>query len=149
MPLRHLIASMIDVRLIRQPLSGGQSQNETFVNECQKDRSLQPFRTRQDPLNDKHNRTGTSFAPIRATTPVRTSSRCQFARPATVDQRRVSQQCYLNRLFSGCANHAIAPRPMVETDNGGASRDRTDDLLLAKQALSQLSYGPNRRVGLR
>ena len=27
---------------------------------------------------------------------------------------------------------------------GGASRDRTDDLLLAKQALSQLSYGPVR-----
>ena len=32
------------------------------------------------------------------------------------------------------------------TDNyrlyGGASRDRTDDPLLAKQVLSQLSYGP-------
>jgi hypothetical protein len=27
---------------------------------------------------------------------------------------------------------------------GGARRDRTDDLLLAKQALSQLSYGPQR-----
>ena len=27
-------------------------------------------------------------------------------------------------------------------DTGGANRDRTDDLLLAKQALSQLSYGP-------
>ena len=27
--------------------------------------------------------------------------------------------------------------------NGGASRDRTDDLKLAKLALSQLSYGPN------
>ena len=26
--------------------------------------------------------------------------------------------------------------------NGGASRDRTDDLKLAKLALSQLSYGP-------
>ena len=26
--------------------------------------------------------------------------------------------------------------------SGGANRDRTDDLLLAKQALSQLSYGP-------
>ena len=26
--------------------------------------------------------------------------------------------------------------------NGGARRDRTDDLLRAKQALSQLSYGP-------
>ena len=29
-----------------------------------------------------------------------------------------------------------------QTGNGGARRDRTDDLLLAKQALSQLSYGP-------
>ena len=28
---------------------------------------------------------------------------------------------------------------------GGARRDRTDDLLLAKQALSQLSYGPAMR----
>ncbi len=26
--------------------------------------------------------------------------------------------------------------------NGGARRDRTDDLMLAKHALSQLSYGP-------
>ena len=30
---------------------------------------------------------------------------------------------------------------------GGARRDRTDDLLLAKQALSQLSYGPIRFAG--
>ena len=29
---------------------------------------------------------------------------------------------------------------------GGANRDRTGDLLLAKQALSQLSYGPLWRV---
>ena len=34
--------------------------------------------------------------------------------------------------------HASSARDEV----GGASRDRTDDLLLAKQALSQLSYGP-------
>ena len=31
-----------------------------------------------------------------------------------------------------------------EVPAGGARRDRTDDLLLAKQALSQLSYGPGR-----
>jgi hypothetical protein len=31
---------------------------------------------------------------------------------------------------------------------GGARRDRTDDLLLAKQALSQLSYGPAPVVAL-
>src|SRR5581483_4233007 len=30
---------------------------------------------------------------------------------------------------------------------GGARRDRTDDLLLAKQALSQLSYGPGPSAG--
>ena len=32
----------------------------------------------------------------------------------------------------------------LETNDGGASRDRTDDLKLAKLALSQLSYGPVR-----
>jgi hypothetical protein len=30
---------------------------------------------------------------------------------------------------------------------GGARRNRTDDLLLAKQALSQLSYGPVSSIG--
>ena len=30
----------------------------------------------------------------------------------------------------------------MKTKTGGANRDRTGDLLLAKQALSQLSYGP-------
>ena len=29
-----------------------------------------------------------------------------------------------------------------QLDNGGAMRDRTADLLRARQALSQLSYGP-------
>ena len=33
--------------------------------------------------------------------------------------------------------------------DGGAKRDRTADLLRARQALSQLSYGPNKKlVGL-
>ena len=31
-------------------------------------------------------------------------------------------------------------------ESGGASRDRTDDLKLAKLALSQLSYGPSANV---
>ena len=31
--------------------------------------------------------------------------------------------------------------------NGGGERDRTDDLLLAKQALSQLSYTPDKTGG--
>ena len=38
-------------------------------------------------------------------------------------------------LISRVARHAKPKR-------GGARRDRTDDLMLAKHALSQLSYGP-------
>jgi hypothetical protein len=33
-------------------------------------------------------------------------------------------------------------RPSLIKPSGGARRDRTDDLMLAKHALSQLSYGP-------
>src|ERR1700722_15395755 len=35
-----------------------------------------------------------------------------------------------------------APRVARSAKRGGARRDRTDDLMLAKHALSQLSYGP-------
>ena len=42
------------------------------------------------------------------------------------------------------AKHASsALRAEFQRKTGGANRDRTGDLLLAKQALSQLSYGPN------
>ncbi len=37
-------------------------------------------------------------------------------------------------------------RPLASGENGGADRDRTDDILLAKQALSQLSYSPLRTI---
>ncbi len=40
-------------------------------------------------------------------------------------------------------------RRQNQTKFGGARRDRTDDLLLAKQALSQLSYGPDGRPACR
>src|SRR4029453_8463809 len=33
-------------------------------------------------------------------------------------------------------------RKLAQSRSGGARRDRTDDLLLAKQALSQLRYAP-------
>ena len=41
----------------------------------------------------------------------------------------------------------VAPEGLRLVQTGGASRDRTDDLMLAKQPLSQLSYGPNRECG--
>ena len=36
----------------------------------------------------------------------------------------------------------VSDRRRDNRGNGGAGRDRTDDLKLAKLALSQLSYGP-------
>ena len=38
--------------------------------------------------------------------------------------------------------NSLPPRHRQSGSGGGASRDRTDDLKLAKLALSQLSYGP-------
>jgi hypothetical protein len=54
-----------------------------------------------------------------------------------------SFRCFYRRREATHAPHAThvslhAPENKV----GGASRDRTDDPLLAKQVLSQLSYGP-------
>ena len=41
----------------------------------------------------------------------------------------------------------MQPKGRQRKNNGGARRDRTDDLMLAKHALSQLSYGPRRMRG--
>ena len=46
----------------------------------------------------------------------------------------------MDEHWGSAAIISIKPSPHAEL--GGARRDRTDDLLLAKQALSQLSYGP-------
>ena len=54
-----------------------------------------------------------------------------------------SSRCQENRRFEP-AEHGLfdVGRLSERSRSGGARRDRTDDLLLAKQALSQLSYGP-------
>ena len=44
----------------------------------------------------------------------------------------------VRHVGTGCSK---SPEPQGFS-RSGANRDRTDDLLLAKQALSQLSYGP-------
>ena len=50
----------------------------------------------------------------------------------------------LKRQARSCTERCSHAREFQQTGSGvgGARRDRTDDLLLAKQALSQLSYGP-------
>ena len=41
-------------------------------------------------------------------------------------------------------HHVAAPREARRAKRGGARRDRTADLVIANDALSQLSYGPLR-----
>jgi hypothetical protein len=49
------------------------------------------------------------------------------------------------KLFSSLGNRLNLTTQENTSDEkgGGAGRDRTDDILLAKQALSQLSYSPD------
>jgi hypothetical protein len=58
--------------------------------------------------------------------------------PASRDRRRRDTN-------SGSWTKARKKTTPLDTEFGGARRNRTDDLLLAKQALSQLSYGPGCR----
>lgn len=61
----------------------------------------------------------------------------QVAAPGTT--LRPSAPAWIFQLVQPLA----APRVARRAKRGGACRDRTDDLKLAKLALSQLSYGPN------
>ena len=65
----------------------------------------------------------------------RNTEQSRLLRPHTSDQRcqRTRQRHSHGAVFY--AAHCCA-------SDGGGRRDRTDDLLLAKQALSQLSYAP-------
>src|SRR5215469_7934198 len=74
---------------------------------------------------------------------------------ATLRHDRFSERSYLFTMsditpaHQASQPHGASERRSLRTSRnsaGGARRDRTDDLLLAKQALSQLSYGPAQRT---
>ena len=67
---------------------------------------------------------------------MRARLRLRYGAAAFVQERPAEPKL---RSSSGCKS-IRTPREF-----GGARRNRTDDLLLAKQALSQLSYGPGLR----
>jgi hypothetical protein len=54
----------------------------------------------------------------------------------------VSRTIVLGAMGTPRSTFPAAPREAQRARRGGARRDRTDDLMLAKHALSQLSYGP-------
>ena len=59
------------------------------------------------------------------------------SKPLNPQIRARSETCFL-RTTARKSSADVRPH----TNHGGARRDRTDDLMLAKHALSQLSYGP-------
>ena len=54
----------------------------------------------------------------------------------------VKEHARLKRALSAFSLQLIADRSLLIAISGGGERDRTDDPLLAKQVLSQLSYTP-------
>ena len=84
------------------------------------------------------------------------SLRCQKSRRRVPEGQRLRSDVFADDFFgwSGCrrsAHRRSAWRSLAgpwlrhawpKAKRGGARRDRTDDLMLAKHALSQLSYGP-------
>ena len=66
------------------------------------------------------------------------SCRASFAQSSLPIRHRVA---FARTCGSHCRN-----TPRRRRRRGGAERDRTDDLLLAKQALSQLSYSPDHKA---
>ena len=75
----------------------------------------------------------------------KTYSQCQIAShpnyPVGAKRTRKLKVPRKTAWWSGVSQPSAGAKPSHGSD-GGAGRDRTDDLLLAKQALSQLSYGP-------
>ena len=72
------------------------------------------------------------------------SLRCDKIRPAFLAEAS-SQTWLFVHSDVNCGSGSQSANPSAfndEQENGGARRDRTDDLMLAKHALSQLSYGP-------
>jgi hypothetical protein len=70
------------------------------------------------------------------------SSRCQTTRAC---KRPKTRETHCMREFIFLTDEHSKQRRPISITAGGARRNRTDDLLLAKQALSQLSYGPAQR----
>ena len=66
----------------------------------------------------------------------------QTSKHIHIVKERSSKQTNRRYTHSPCASAVRLIQHAGIRKGGGARRDRTDDLLLAKQALSQLSYGP-------
>ena len=97
------------------------------------------------PLGPIHLSTDYSFAISLGV--FRINRSCKPANPAFT-MSEILRRARPRGLREGCASKLFV-FVVVQVANGGADRDRTDDLKLAKLPLSQLSYGPKRAMARR
>ena len=82
-------------------------------------------------------------------------ARASTVRPCSLDHYSTHERISDSAFGIGCQragaqyfapkSNNINPPPLFERKDGGGERDRTDGLLVANQALSQLSYTPARQ----
>ena len=126
MPLRHLITLMIDVR--RSAATDSIQKDHLLPNPSgppEGDRPVREHACRTHPIPARLSHAG-RWAIV--------SPNSRICSLFTISNIR--QPLLQGRRIAFDTEHATS---------GGARRDRTDDLMLAKHALSQLSYGPEWR----
>ena len=129
MPLRHLITLMIDAR------HPARRQMQTTLN--QKDHCGRPSRVDLLPNMPHVTRHSRADPTSRGDRKRRT---CSLFTMSQIASHPGNSHGQARTSYPG---HSTDTEPSPPEDgDGGARRDRTDDLMLAKHALSQLSYGP-------
>ena len=148
MPLRHLIALIINAHSTRRGDRGGRGRRDQALI-----RKTSLLRDRSDVRAVKQRTTCTLARDIQRDLSVarNVTPRCWRLRGRAGMYSRPNARSDLLFTMSenthAASDDATGERCVLPDEHpaGGARRDRTDDLLLAKQALSQLSYGPAAR----
>ena len=142
-PLRHLIALIIDVRVSAtlSPKGDGQRSKDHCCFKRTRERRGQAAPTFRRPEGRPAGspRPGQTNDPCGSIVGSGLESRMHFLFTMSDNFiRAVVLRTARNLSFPG----RMSQKPAAIAPSGGARRDRTDDLMLAKHALSQLSYGP-------
>ena len=152
MLLRHLIALIVDAH----PSAEGSSHERYFVRRRRNRRLhfISRFREKTSLLRKSSGDVGVDRAAL-------ASKRGRLTASAPIARRECPDDLPLHDVIellspprtrqgigtSSNGRNSAERRGAIIEEDGGARRDRTDDLLLAKQALSQLSYGPGELAG--
>ena len=127
MPFYHLITLIIDAHPARRGTTS---------------MTLKPVSSRSIPITSRSSHANLGTCPDEGHSEWIFSLRCQITSRPKPEPRRLNCFDADEKAIDRSTIPAAKPgRKRV----GGARRDRTDDILLAKQALSQLSYGPIRQ----